>query len=58
MKNVGFFYISGYDDGDELKERVFETGKKIFELPAEVKNDIGIKKSRVFRGYVQKGELT
>ncbi|XP_031560227.1 probable iron/ascorbate oxidoreductase DDB_G0283291 [Actinia tenebrosa] len=55
LKEVGFFYVTGYDSTKGLATKLLEFGEKFFDLPDDVKNAISIKKSKVYRGYVPKG---
>jgi isopenicillin N synthase-like dioxygenase len=48
---VGFFYVEGHGIPEEIIDRVFDLGKRFFDLPFEEKMKIFINNSPNYRGY-------
>ena len=55
-REVGFFYITGMDVGEDLFERLLRATKQFFALPLEEKMRCYIGLSACHRGYVPIGE--
>lgn len=53
---VGFFYIIGHDVPEELINKVFAQGRRLFDCPLDSKMDIHVKKSTHQLGYVANGD--
>lgn len=55
-RDFGFFYVSNHGVDKELLEGLFTLGKKFFQLPVSMKNQIHMKDNEHYRGYFMLGE--
>lgn len=51
-RDIGFFYVSDHGIPAEVCEGVFDLARQLFQLPAEQKQQMSIKRSPHNRGYV------
>ncbi|EDO47482.1 predicted protein, partial [Nematostella vectensis] len=56
-EQLGLFYITGHTIGDELIEKLSDVQSKFFALPSDVKESLGIMKSKAYRGYVKPADV-
>jgi isopenicillin N synthase-like dioxygenase len=50
-REVGFFYALNHDVPDEVIDSTFDAVAKFFALPEEVKMEVYMRNSSIFRGY-------
>jgi isopenicillin N synthase-like dioxygenase len=54
-REIGFFYISGHEIGDDAVAKLFATSRRFFELPLEIKERVSITRALSNYGYVALG---